>query len=86
MLFLILLPFGGYFALQGGAWHYNPIILTPLGLLSGLCYWIGYKIQWTLKLFGIVWCEPLQQNTANTSWSEFLTGAFAFGLPLAILC
>ena len=62
-LFLILLPF---------KWL---VLLSPLGMLGGLGYYLGYKMR--VPLGNI--CVP-----NDTSWGELFCGALGYGLPLMI--
>jgi len=62
--------------------YFEPTMLfyAPLGYLGAAAYAIGYNVTWTLKIGSTVWCHP-----KGTEYGEFLTGALAFGLPLAII-
>lgn len=80
MLGLLLMPFAVYLAyIHADFWRPFAAVWL-LGPLGGLGYFLGYKMNRTLTLFGVIWCVP-----GDASWGEFYTGAFAFGLPLAIL-
>ncbi len=72
MLGLIVAPF----------LYFNPwfIFIVPFGLLGGIAYYLGYKINRTFRFLGVTWCVP-----GDVSWGEILTGGLAFGLPLSIL-
>lgn len=56
--------------------HVYFLYFIPLGFLSGLAYWLGYKYPFNIKYFVVA---------GDASAGEFLTGALAFGLPLSIL-
>lgn len=68
----ILVPFVYFYPLA--------CLLIPLGMLSGVAYFLGYKMKIGFYGFEIQWCVP-----GDASWAEFFTGALAFGLPLMIL-
>ena len=70
MLALTLIPFA----------KLVPLYIWPMGFFSAFAYWLGYKMPFGFKLFGIQWCTK-----GDASWGEFLTGLLAFGVPLACL-
>jgi hypothetical protein len=70
-----------HYIFRASDWQINlnfPVVLTSI--LGGLAYYIGYRWQFNLRLFGVQWCE----KGNNTTCSEFLCGA-AFGIGYAIL-
>lgn len=54
--------------------------VLPLGFLGAPAYILGYRIPWTLRVRDYVFCRA-----RSTEWGELLTGALAFGLPIALL-
>jgi len=69
MLTMIITPM----AIMGNLYF---LYFIHLGFLSSLAYWLGYKYPFNIKYFVV---------GGDASVGEFLTGAFAFGLPLSLL-
>jgi len=82
MLILILLPFYLYLASTNAGWEVwrHFLYAFPFGLLGGVGYWLGYKMKYTLRFFGVTWCVP-----GDSSWGELIGSFLAFSVPLAIL-
>lgn len=82
MLIVELLPFE-YWAVKNNLADMQIVfgITELMGFLSALGYYLGYRYQITLKLLGVLWCEPGN----NTTCSELYTGFLAFGMPLMVL-
>lgn len=79
LLSLIIMPL----ALYGYSMNGFPnalIALTGAVFLGAFASWLGYKMKFSLCLFGRTWCVP-----GDSSWEEFYIGLFAFGLPLGLI-